>query len=137
MTDTLSIINELGDDTDLLLAPDAWLENQRITLQQRLSLLAEQLDGILVAQRIKGQLQQRNLVAVRYIEKTNDVPSDIVIKVCPITDALAQLDNDQRDQTIPSDVSENSARQQIGVWRSDGYDVETTALLNRWKQARH
>ncbi len=136
MTDVLAIMNEIGDDAELLLVPDEWLENQRLYIQQKMALMAERLDGVLTAQRVKRQLQQSNLVAIRCVEKHNGQPSDIIIKVCPITEALTRLSDEKRDPTIPSDVSDENAKQQICVWRSDGYDIDTIERFNK-RQCKH
>lgn len=131
MTDELTIMAELGEDTELLLAPDEWLENQRVALQQKLSLIADELNGVLTAQRIKGQLQQRNMVAVRCVEKCDGQPRDIIIQVCPVPDAIARLERERKDPTIPADVSDENARQQLETWRADGYDIEASRRLRR------
>jgi len=134
MADELTIMAELGEDTDLLLTPDEWLENQRLCLQQNMSLLAEQLDAVLVAQRIKRQLQQRNLVAVRCVEKENGTPRDVIIKICPVTDAIARLDDERNDPTIPADVSGDNRDQQLDTWRADGYDIAAAKRLSQRKR---
>lgn len=134
MADALTILAELEEeDTDLLLAPDEWLENQRIALQQKLALLAQELDGVLTAQRIKGQLQQRNMVAVRCVEKSDGTPRDIIIQVCPVPDAILRLEEEKNDPAIPRDVSEDNARQQFATWRADGYDLEASRKLRKGK----
>ena len=122
MYDDTLMLAELGQDAELLLMPDAWLENERVALQQQLSLLVEQLKPILTAQKFKIQLQQRNRVAVRVIEKTAGQP-DVAIVVAPINDAVKLLERDKRDPTIPADVSQENADQQLALWRKDGYDV--------------
>lgn len=136
MADEVAIIAELGDDADLLLAPDEWLENERRSLQQKLSLIAEELDDILRAQRIKRQLQQRNLVAVRCIEKEGGQPSDVIIKICSIPDALSRLAAERCDQMIPADIARDNAEQQIVTWRADGYDVDIAERLSN-RRRRH
>ena len=128
MVDNLSIMSELGDNASLLLMPDAWLENQRTDIQQKMALLAEELGDILTAQRIKCQLQQSNLVAVRHIVRSNGIPSDIVITVSPLADAVRKLERDRSDCLVPVDISTDNARQQMNTWRMDGYDVDITSF---------
>lgn len=134
MADEITAAVELGEDADLLLAPDEWLENKRISLQQRLSLTAKELEGVLAAQRIKGSLQQRNMVAVRCVDKKHGVPSDIIIKFCPISDAIARLETEKEDATIPDDISSDNIRQHIDTWQSDGYDIDTVRKLRKQKR---
>lgn len=135
MADVLAIMDELGANAELLLAPDAWLESRRVCLQQGLSLAAEELAEILAAQRIKNMLQQRNMVAVRCVDKAGPHP-DVVIEICPITDALDRLDRERRDPSIPQDVSEMNERQQVDTWEKDGYDVDASRKV-RARKRRH
>ncbi len=131
MADELAIMMELGDSTHLVLYTDTWLENERVCLQQQLSEVAERLDGILAAQRVKGRLQQRNLVAVRCVEKSDGMPSDVILKVCPVGDAAIRLETELSDNTIPEDISDMNYRQQIDTWTADGYDVPTSKNIGR------
>ena len=119
MSNQLSVIADLGEEADLLLAPDEWLENQRINLQTRMSILADQLHNVLKAQKVKHELQQKNMVALRYFDK-----HDMTIKFCPLTDAIKQLD--QNDPNIPKDISKMNADQQLKTWGKDGYDLIKT-----------
>lgn len=109
----LNIINDLGNDANLLTKTDMWLETQRIDLAQRFSQLAQELKTILNAQRIKRQLQQSNHVAVQFPE--NGIP-DVGIYILPLPDAVKELQkgNDGR---------------QLNKLQLDGYDVETASEL--------
>ena len=54
----IDIISELGEDADLVLKPDDWLENHRVSLQQKMSLIADELQAVLSAQRTKIRLSR-------------------------------------------------------------------------------
>ena len=61
----MTLINDLGQDADLLTKSDRWLEQQRIQIATQMDGLVDELRAILLAQKIKTRLQQTNLVAVR------------------------------------------------------------------------
>ncbi len=112
----LDIIDQLKDDVDLLLKPDAWLTAKKTAICQQLSLLASDLRSVVLAIKIKHDLQQTNLVAVQRTEKVGNF-KDCVIRVMPLPDAVAAI----RVGSAP--VS------QIGVWAADGYDVAIASAL--------
>ena len=124
-------IAELGDDTDLLLFPDQWLENHRIDLQSRMAELADQLNAVLIAQRFKSYLQQKNMVAICCLNRTaTGTPISIIIEIMPLPDAVVILDNDKQDPTAMGKVN---AEQQERTWVADGYDVSGARRLKRYK----
>lgn len=53
MLEAKAVITELGEDIDLLFKPDEWLENHRVSIQQKMSLLASELHSVLTAQHAK------------------------------------------------------------------------------------
>lgn len=118
MAEELMLLEELGNDADLLLTTDDWLEISRIQLQQELSLIASQLNSVLSAQRIKEILQQRNMVAVRNIAGSNE------ISICSIVEALRQLDRERTDPAVPASLSRLNSLQHLKTWECDGYDVD-------------
>lgn len=127
-----AITQQLGADTDLLMLPDDWLDNESQSIQQKMALMAEELDRILIAKRVKRVLQQENRVAVRYMElDENGQPTGIVVKICTLPEALLLLENHRNDPNVPSDVARDNANQQIVVWRRDGYDVENSKKIRR------
>lgn len=131
MTNPLSLIDDLGEAANLLLAPDDWLENQRINLQTRMSILAEELYDVLKVQRAKIDLQQKNMVAVRCFDKIDKSNHDMTIKLCTLSDAMKQLD--KQDPSVPTDISEINTNQQLKTWQRDGYDLSRTKKLTRHK----
>lgn len=114
----LTQISELGEDADLLTRHDDWLETQRIAVQDDLEQKATELRVVLLAQRIKRALQQKNLVAIQQLIRSSEGKVvDIVIRIMNLPDALQKL----RD---PVDTLEeiNAAAQLFG-WDNDGYDI--------------
>lgn len=103
-----------------------WLEEQRRATAAEIDRLAKELNAILLAQKIKNALQQKNLVALQQILRDNHGnASDIIIRILNLPDALALLD-DQRDT-----LDQLNAAAQLHGWREDGYDVETSKQLRR------
>ena len=120
----LTQINELGEDADLLTRHDCWLETQRNALQGDLEQKATELRAILLAQRIKRLLQQKNLVAVQQLVRSSEGKIvDIVIRIMNLPDALQYL-------LKPVDTLDeiNTAAQVYG-WDKDGYDIPVSRAL--------
>ena len=55
----LNLISEIGDDADLLIRNDEWLEEERRAIATELDIKAQELRIVLLAQRIKSLLQQK------------------------------------------------------------------------------
>jgi len=122
---TAAIIGELGSNADLLTCSDAYLHTQYVDIATQMSKLAEELDSVMKAQRLKRMLQQRNLVATRNLSRDNDGQvNDIVIAIKPLPDALQSLEKERVDDVAIA----NEVAQHIG-WANDGYDLDTSAAL--------
>lgn len=131
MAEQLTIIAELGDNADLLLAPDQWLENHRVLLQARMAQISEELDSVLQAQRLKLELQQKNLVPLRCVQRDERGCPDVVIRVLSLPEALAVLNEQKTDPAIPDGLAAKNAEQQVCTWECDGYDVRGARKLRR------
>lgn len=118
-----SLMEEIGQDADLLTRSDTWLEQERIRRSQELEQAAAELQAVLLAQRIKKQLQQKNLVAAQQlIRDSNGDINKILVRIMNLPDALSMLHtSDTLDQI------NNSA--QLYGWHQDGYDLPTSATL--------
>lgn len=102
----MTLINDLGQDADLLTRSDRWLEQQRIQVSTELNSLVDELRAILLAQKIKSRLQQTNLVAVgREAENESGEPITYV------------------RITKPSNVDPIDKRH-LSIMRADGYSVD-------------
>lgn len=118
-------IRELGTDVDLLTRHDNWLETQRHALQSDLEQKATELRAVLLAQRIKRLMQQRNLVAVQQLIRGSEGNIiDIVIRIMNLPDALQQLFDKQTDTL---DAVNTAA--QVHGWDQDGYDIQASKAL--------
>lgn len=120
----LNLISEIGDDADLLTRSDEWLEEERRATATELDKKTQELRIVLLAQRIKSLLQQKNLVAVRQLLHTTDGQTkDIIIKIMNLPDALRLLSE-------PQDTLDevNSTAQHL-TWNKDGYDITRSAAL--------
>lgn len=120
----ITLMQELGEDADLLTRQDAWLEAERRSKAAELDKAANELRMILLAQRIKTTLQQKNLVAVQQVMKNKDgTINDIIIRLLNLPDALGLLSKCQ------DTIEEVNAAAQIAGWDDDGYDIEASAAL--------
>lgn len=120
----IRLVEEIGDDADLLTRSDQWLAEEHKSIAASLDAMTRELRAIQTAQRIKTILQQQNLVAVHSLDRSRDGEiSDISVKIMKLPDAITMLQkqNDTMDQV-------NTAAN-IAGWRSDGYDVITSAQL--------
>lgn len=118
-----SLMEEIGQDADLLTRSDTWLEQERIRRSQELEQAAAELQAVLLAQRIKQQLQQKNLVAAQQLIRNSDGDiRQILVRIMNLPDALSMLHtSDTLDQI------NNSA--QLHGWHQDGYDLPASAAL--------
>lgn len=113
----MSIFDNLGHDTDLLLRSDAWLHAKRTELAQTLSLLLCDLSAIEHAIKAKNELQQKNKVAV--LSQTPN--GDNIIRTMPLPDAISTVKTECQNPHLTIG--------QIRTWLLDGYDVETSEKL--------
>lgn len=119
------LMNNIGEDADLLTRCDAWLEQERKIVASQLDEKARELEKLLLAQKIKKLLQQRNLVAVQQILRTAEGDmKDVIIKLMNLPDAIYLLEQ-QHQETI--DKLNTTA--QLTTWNDDGYDVATSRAL--------
>ncbi len=119
-----NLITEIGDDADLLARSDSWLAMERNRKARELEEISRELRALDLAQRIKGFLQQKNLVAVQQILRDADGEiQNILVKIMNLPDAMAILrsGHDTLDAV-------NAAGQMVG-WQNDGYDLATSAAL--------
>jgi hypothetical protein len=107
----LDIIDELGDDAELLTKSDIWLATLESSLSQRLTILLQDLERIQKTVRIKQRLQQQNLVAVKRSIHSGEL-SDEIIEILPLPKAVRL-------------IGYTDYRSQINIWAADGYDVQT------------
>jgi hypothetical protein len=125
MNHLLTRISELGEDADLLTRHDDWLETQRSALQDDLEQKATELRAVLLAQRIKRLLQQKNLVAVQHLIRSSEGKVvDIVIRIMNLPDALQHLLKKPTDT-----LDEVNAAGQVHGWAKDGYDIPGSKAL--------
>lgn len=119
-----TLLHDLGDDADLLTRSDQWLEVERRVTATKMNELAVALRAILLAQRVKRLLQQKNMVAVQHLlrDQTGEV-RDIIVRIMNLPDAMQSI-TDHHD-TLDS---VNAAAQTHG-WRADGYDLDTAESL--------
>lgn len=113
MTDQITIINELGQDADLLLESDEYLENQHKLLATELSKISGQFDKVNRAIKFKRRLQNTNDVAVRIIERDEfGNMIDVSLQIMSLPDAVAIGQSEQHR-----------------IWQLDGYDVQLAETL--------
>lgn len=117
----MTLINDLGENADLLVRSDAWLENERRSTAAELDRCCNELRAIQIAQRIKRALQQKNMVAVQeLIHDMDGNIQDIVVRILDLPKAIQKLNG-----KVPQDTLDAiNSMVQIKGWRSDGYDVD-------------
>jgi hypothetical protein len=120
----LELLNDIGEDADLLTRSDDWLEQERRSVAADLDTKARELEKILMATRIKRLLQQKNLVAVQQLLKNADGETkDIIIRLMKLPDAMSLMEQ-------PADtLDEVNAAAQCMTWEKDGYDLSTSRAL--------
>ena len=117
----MTLINDLGEDADLLIRSDEWLESERRVTATELDRCANELRVIHLAQRIKKALQQKNLVAIQELIRDFDGNiHDVLIRVLDLPKAVHRI----RNITINDDIDAMNAIAQYQSWKMDGYDVE-------------
>jgi hypothetical protein len=123
--DLIALMTDLGEDADLLTRSDQWLENERRLKTADLDKATKELQAVILAQKIKTHLQQKNLVAIQQILRSADGEiRDIIIRIMNLPDAIAMMQSQSHDVL---DKINNLA--QITGWKSDGYDLKTSSLL--------
>lgn len=123
-----SLIKQLADDFDLLTYSDEWLEEERKSISADLEEAAKTLRAIIIAQRVKKILQDRNLVAVQSLVKSEGQITDVLIDIMSLPDAMVLLS--QNEQELQNDLLTSA---QMAGWKKDGYDLLNTANVIRRK----
>lgn len=117
-------MQQLAGDLDLIITTDEWLNQERIYLAADIDAKVRELEKIIIAKKIKSILQNKNMVAVKQIIKTdNGNIKDIVIKLMSLPDAIDLMEEceDKIDQV--------NYLNQITNWETDGYDIESSKAL--------
>ena len=110
---SVTIIDDLRDDVELLTRSDRWLEEKRLSVAQRLTILLDDLKAINKAIHVKTRLQQTNKTAVRRWDR--DRPIDEVIQVMSLPDAVSIINREASSMPVRSIL-------QLKTWMLDGYD---------------
>jgi hypothetical protein len=105
------IIDELGDNAELLTKSDLWLSTVEAKLAQNLTLLLQDLEQVQTAIKIKRRLQQNNRVAVKRQIRNSTIPDEI-IEILPLSKAVKA-------------ANQGNLSDQVGVWAADGYDIQS------------
>lgn len=120
-----NLLHDIGEDADLLIRSDEWLEQERRIISCEIDEKIKELEKLLLAQRIKRLLQQKNLVAVQEILRSaNGDPADIIIKLMKLPDAIYLMEQNNLDI-----MDGMNAANQLLSWDSDGYDIITSRAL--------
>ena len=121
----MNLLDDIGEDADLLTRSDAWLEQERRNVASELDERAQELEKLLTAQRIKKLLQQKNLVAVQQILRSaNGEMKEIIIRLMKLPDAVHLMEQPQVDF-----LDGVNASGQFMTWDKDGYDIQTSRSL--------
>lgn len=117
----LTLMEDIGDDIDLLVRSDEWLEEERRSVAAQLDRISNELRSIYTAQKFKRYLQQSNLVAVQsFVKDTNGEVTDISISIMPLSAAKRSLDEACQDDELDS----LNRTAQLCCWKADGYEIK-------------
>jgi hypothetical protein len=114
---SLYVADQIGENADLLVRSDVWLQTHRDQLVSELYIISNQLHAIDKAITLKRMLQQSNLVPVQNIITKNDEITNVEISVQKVNDAVNSLNRDTYLASANADA-------QIDNWLSDGYTIE-------------
>ena len=118
----MNLIKQLGEDFDLLTLSDEWLEEERKSVSADLERCAKDLRAIIIAQRAKKLLQDKNMVAVQSLVKSNDGNiTDVLVNIMSLPEALELLSQADKDN-----LSDILIHAQIEGWSKDGYDFKNS-----------
>lgn len=121
----MNLLEDIGEDADLLIRSDAWLEQERKNVASELDERARELEKVLIAQKIKRLLQQKNLVAVQQILRSaNGEMKEIIVRLMKLPDAMHLMEQPQVD--VLDGINTSS---QFMTWDKDGYDIQTSRSL--------
>lgn len=116
-----SLIQDLGNDADLICRSDNWLEEQEKYLSTELDRLTTEYKAILAAKRVKRILQNQNMMA---IERPDKLSREIEIaKVPEILNNQAQIPLQTEDRILP-------------IMLEDGFDI-IQSYLSSTKSRNH
>lgn len=119
-----TLLDDLGEDADLLTRSDRWLETERRATATKMTELARALQSILLAQRIKQRLQQNNMVAVQHLLRDGQGEvSNIMVRIMNLPDAVASI------KDAPDTIGKINRIAQMKGWSDDGYDTDTAAKM--------
>jgi hypothetical protein len=111
-----SLIDQIGDDIDLVTRSDDWLRMERQHKASAASRLLDELKAIDLARELKQRLQQQNLVVSQTIGTDGIAVTDVTFS---INSAQAAAN---RVPINPIDQAAHEA--QKAVWRQDGHDIK-------------
>ena len=113
------LIDDIGDDADLLVRSDEWLEHERRRTAEQIDELVQTLSAIMKAQQIKTILQDRNMIPLQQIERDkNGNPTNIYIMITDLPTALSLIRAKPADE-----YDELNNATQLNVWERDNYDI--------------
>lgn len=121
----LMLIRDLGDNVELLLRPESYLDNQINDITSRMQLLAQEYLTTVTAKKYKRVLQNENQVAVRLLEKdSKGMIIDVVVKIVSLQEAVNRLLDEDSDPT---------AELQMHTIANEGYDLDLYLNLRKAK----
>ena len=109
------IIDELGDNADLLTKSDTWLSILESRLGQKLTFLLHDLEQVQTAIKIKQRLQQNNRVAVKRPAHNGAMLGE-TIEIMSLPKAVKV-------------ANQTNCNDQINIWAADGYDIATVQMV--------
>lgn len=118
------LLSQLGEDKDLILKTEKWLNQEKISLSADIDEKVRELEKILIAIKVKNMLQDKNMVALKQVLRNNSgAIRDIVIKIMSLPDAIDMCNK------ADNHLDKNNYLRHMTEWDKEGYDIKLSADL--------
>lgn len=115
-----SLIQDLGEDAELILMSDKWLSQQEAFLSAELDRITAEYKSVIAAKKVKRILQNQNMIAV-------DRPAKLEIEIAKVPEVLKNMTSinsgDIKADNAQSIIESLGMSRILPVMLDDGYDI--------------
>lgn len=115
-----SLIQDLGEDAELILMSDKWLSQQEAFLSAELDRITAEYKSVIAAKKVKRILQNQNMIAV-------DRPAKLEIEIAKVPEVLKNMTSmnsgDVKADDAQSIIESLGMSRILPVMLDDGYDI--------------
>jgi hypothetical protein len=115
-----SLIQDLGEDAELILMSDKWLSQQEVFLSAELDRITAEYKSVIAAKKVKRILQNQNMIAV-------DRPTRLEIEIAKVPEVLKNMtgmgNGDVKTDSAISIIESLGMSRILPVMLDDGYDI--------------